>query len=298
MSETLHKDHHTELDAVTGQTTTGHKWDGISELNTPLPRWWLWTFYLCILWSIAYWLVYPAWPLISSHTTGFFGYSSRADVAVELRDLETLRDKQAAALKTASLEQIRNDPTMLRMAIARGKSAFGDNCAGCHGLGGTGGPGYPALVDDEWIWGGKLEEIETTLKHGIRWDQDNNTRVGAMLAFGRTGTLKKPEIDQVVEYVRSIAKLDVTAGTDLAAGGKIFAENCASCHGEKGMGNKELGAPDLTDAIWLYGNSRTAMVETVNNGRNGIMPAWSTRLDPVTIKALTVYVHSLGGGQK
>ncbi|CAN1563296.1 ccoP, cytochrome c oxidase, cbb3-type, subunit III [Rhabdaerophilaceae bacterium] len=298
MSEPLHKDHHGELDAVTGQTTTGHKWDGISELNTPLPRWWLWTFYLCILWSVGYWVVYPAWPLISSHTTGILGYSSRADVVDELRALDQMRDKQAAALHTSSLDQIRNDPTLLRLAIARGKSAFGDNCAGCHGVGGAGAPGYPNLGDDEWIWGGTLAEIETTLKHGIRWDQDSKSRVGAMLAFGRTGTLKRDDISQVVEYVRSIAKLDVAKDSNLAAGAKIFSENCANCHGEKGNGNKELGAPDLTDAVWLYGQSRAQMVETIHNGRNGIMPAWSSRLDPVTIKALTVYVHSLGGGQK
>jgi cytochrome c oxidase cbb3-type subunit 3 len=297
MAELSHKDHH-DVDAITGQTTTGHSWDGIRELNTPLPRWWLWTFYLTIIWSIGYWVVYPAWPLIASHTTGVLGYSSRAEVAEELKLLETRRDQQASALRTASLSDIRNDPNLLRLATARGKSAFGDNCAGCHGLGGTGGGGYPNLVDDEWIWGGSLDEITTTINHGIRWEQDTKTRLGQMLAFGRTGQLKRDEIAQVSEYVRSIAKLDVDAKADLAAGAKLFEANCASCHGAEGKGNKEFGAPDLTDAIWLYGSSRQAIHETIYNGRNGIMPAWSTRLDPVTIKALTVYVHALGGGQK
>lgn len=289
---------HAELDAVSGQTTTGHSWDGIKELNTPLPRWWLWTFYLTILWAIGYWIVYPAWPLIASNTKGLLGYSSRAEVAEDLRQLEARRDQQAAVLKTADLEQIRNDPTLLRLAAARGKAAFGDNCAGCHGLGGVGGNTFPNLTDDEWIWGGTLAEISTTITHGIRWDQDNNSRVSQMLAFGRTGALKPAEIGSVVEYVRNLAKLDVAQGADLAGGAKIFAENCASCHGDQAKGNKELGAPDLTDAIWLYGNSRAALIETVTNGRGGVMPAWTGRLDPVTIKALTVYVHSLGGGQR
>lgn len=289
---------HADLDAVSGQTTTGHSWDGIKELNTPLPRWWLWTFYLTILWSIGYWIVYPAWPLVSSHTRGLLGYSSRAAVAEDIRQLEARREQQAAVLRTANLEQIRNDPTLLRLAVARGKAAFGDNCAGCHGLGGMGGNTFPNLTDDEWIWGGKLADISTTITHGIRWDQDSNSRMSQMLAFGRTGTLKPAEIGTVVEYVRSLAGLDVANGADLAAGAKLYAENCASCHGDQAKGNQDLGAPDLTDAIWLYGSSRTAMVDTVTNGRGGVMPAWSGRLDPETIKALTVYVHSLGGGQK
>jgi cytochrome c oxidase cbb3-type subunit 3 len=289
--------HHAETDPVTGTTTTGHEWDGIRELNTPLPRWWLWTLYLTIVWAVGYMIVYPAWPTITSHTAGLFGYSSRADVAVELGKLEALRDAQAAQLKTASLEQIKASPDMLRIALARGKAAFGDNCAACHGLGGAGAVGFPSLTDDDWLWGGKLSDIETTITHGIRWTQNNQSRTGEMLAFGRTGVLKKPEIEQVVDYVRSIAKLDVPKGANLDAGKELYAANCAACHGEAGKGNRELGAPDLTDAIWLFGSSRTAMIETVTNGRASVMPAWTGRLDPVTIKSLTVYVHSLGGGQ-
>ncbi len=290
-------DHHGEVDRISGRTTTGHEWDGIKELNTPLPRWWLWTFYLTILWSIAYWIVYPAWPLISDHTRGLLGYSSRAELAADMQALEARRTTQAAGLATASLEEIRADPALQRIALARGKAAFGDNCAACHGLGGVGGPGFPTLADDDWLWGGSLNDIHKTLLNGIRWTNDPETRVGDMLAFGRTGVLNKTEIAQVVEYTRSLAKLDVAPGVDLAKGQELFAANCASCHGEEGKGNRELGAPDLTDAIWLYGNSRSAMIETVTNGRAGVMPGWAGRLDPVTIKALTIYVHSLGGGQ-
>jgi cytochrome c oxidase cbb3-type subunit 3 len=292
-----HQGHHGEVDRVTGRTTTGHEWDGIRELNTPLPRWWLWTFYLCIVWSVAYWIVYPAWPLISNHTRGVFGYSSRAELAADMQALEARRTTQAAGLVTASLEEIRANPDLQRIALARGKAAFGDNCAACHGLGGVGAPGFPTLADDDWLWGGSLNDIHKTLLNGIRSTNDPETRVGDMLAFGRTGVLNRTEIAQVVEYTRQLAKLDVAAGVDVAKGQELFAANCASCHGEQGKGNRELGAPDLTDALWLYGNSRNAMIETVTNGRAGVMPAWAGRLDPVTIKALTIYVHSLGGGQ-
>ncbi len=289
--------HDPDFDVVTGRTTTGHSWDGIRELNTPLPRWWLWTFYASILWAVGYWLVYPAWPMITTHTTGLLGYSSRASVALEIDALELRRDKQAAGLKTASLKEIKANPDLLRVALARGKASFAENCVGCHGQGGTGAPSYPNLTDDDWVWGGSLNDIHTTLLHGIRWNQNADTRVSAMLAFGQLGMLKKPEIEQVVDYVRSLANLETAKGADLVAGKTLYETNCASCHGEAGKGNREVGAPDLTDAIWLYGSSREAMIETVNNGRAGIMPAWSTRLDPITIKALTVYVHSLGGGQ-
>ena len=225
--------HPGETDPVTGTTTTGHEWDGIRELNTPLPRWWLWTLYLTIVWAIGYWIVYPAWPTITSHTAGLFGYSSRADVAAELGKLETLRDAQAAQLKTASLEQIKASPDMLRIAMARGKAAFGDNCAACHGLGGGGAVGFPNLTDDDWVWGGKPSDIETTILHGIRWTQNSQSRTGEMLAFGRTGVLKKPEIEQVVDYVRSLAKLDVPKGARLDAGKELYAANCAACIASK-----------------------------------------------------------------
>jgi cytochrome c oxidase cbb3-type subunit 3 len=288
---------HEDRDTVTGTATTGHQWDGIKELNTPLPRWWLWTFYLTIVWAIGYWIVYPAWPTITGHTAGVFGYSSRADLGVELQKLENARTAQAAPLASATLEQIKADPNLLRIAMARGKAAFGDNCAGCHGLGGAGARSFPSLTDDEWIWGGSLAEIHQTINHGIRWTQDDKSRAGEMMAFGRTGLLKKQEISEVVEYVRSLAKLDVEKGVDVAKGKELYATNCASCHGDEAKGNKEVGAPDLTDAIWLYGASRQAMIDTVTNGRAGVMPAWTGRLDPIAIKALTVYVHSLGGGQ-
>jgi cytochrome c oxidase cbb3-type subunit III len=287
---------HSDIDHVSGTSTTGHEWDGIKELNTPLPRWWLITFYLTIVWAIGYWVVYPAWPLIKSHTAGLFGYSTRADVAVELANLEKIRGEKMVKLAATPLAEIEKDPALLALARARGKAAFGDNCAPCHGTGGAGAKGYPNLNDDEWIWGGKLEQIEETIQFGAR-SGNPKAHEGAMLAFGKDGVLKPAEIVTVANYVRALSGLSTSPGYDAAAGKKIFADNCVSCHGDNGKGNQELGAPDLTDKIWLFGSDEATLVETITNGRAGVMPAWVGRLDPATVKALAVYVHSLGGGK-
>lgn len=289
--------HKTDVDAVSGVSTTGHEWDGIRELNNPLPRWWLWIFYITIVWALAYWVVYPAWPLVSSYTSGVFGWKSRDAVQVQLADLRAQRAAFADKLQAASLEQIEATPELLAFARAQGRAAFGDNCAPCHGAGGGGAKGYPNLNDDDWMWGGSLEQIQQTLIHGIR-SADPDAHVGDMPAFGRDGILQRPEIVAVADYVRSLSNLPAPAGAapDLAKGKEVFEANCAACHGADGKGNIELGAPNLTDGIWLYGSDRDSVIATLTNGRGGIMPAWGTRLDPTTIKALTVYVHSLGGG--
>jgi cytochrome c oxidase cbb3-type subunit 3 len=287
---------HNELDRVTGIATTGHEWDGIKELNTPLPRWWVITFYLTIVWAVGYWVVYPAWPLLWSHTTGVFNYSTRADVAVELANLQRIRGDKMVALGAASLADIEKDPALLALARAAGKTVFGDNCAPCHGSGGAGAKGYPNLNDDEWLWGGTLDQIMQTIQFGIR-SGHAKTHESAMLAFGKEGVLKKEQIVTVANYVRSLSGLPTGKGYDATAGARIFADNCAACHGDAGKGNQELGAPDLTDKIWLYGSDEASLFETIGNGRAGVMPAWVGRLDPSTVKALTVYVHSLGGGK-
>ena len=288
--------HDDNFDEATGKTTTGHSWDGIKELNTPLPRWWVLTFYACILWSVGYWIVYPAWPLIWTYTKGVSQYSSRADVAVELANLEKIRGAKMVTLGEAPLADIEKDPGLLALARARGKAVFGDNCAPCHGSGAAGAKGYPNLNDDDWLWGGSLEQIQKTIQFGAR-SGNSEAHEGAMLAFGRDGTLKKPEIVTVANFVRSLSGLSTAQGYDAAAGQKLFADNCAACHGDAGKGNPEMGAPNLTDNIWLYGSDEATLIETITNGRSGVMPAWVGRLDPATIKALTVYVHSLGGGQ-
>ncbi len=287
---------HDEIDHPTGQATTGHEWDGIKELNTPLPRWWILTFYATILWAIGYWVVYPAWPLLTSYTTGLFHYSTRASVGVELANLEALRGEKMKVLANASLADIEKDPALLSLARARGKTVFADNCGPCHGTGGAGAKGYPNLNDDDWLWGGSLDQIAQTIQFGAR-SGHAKAHENQMLAFGREGVLKKDEIVTVANYVRSLSGLSTAPAYNAAAGKKIFAENCVSCHGDDGKGNQELGAPNLTDQIWLYGSDEATIVETITNGRAGVMPAWVGRLDPVTIKALTVYVHSLGGGK-
>ncbi len=287
---------HNEIDHVSGRSTTGHEWDGIKELNTPLPRWWVLTFYATILWSIGYWVVYPAWPLVNGYTHGVLNYTNRAAVTEDLSKLEALRGEKMKVLGTASLADIEKDPALLALARARGKTVFGDNCAPCHGSGAAGAKGYPNLNDDDWLWGGTLDQISQTIQFGAR-SGHAKAHESQMLAFGRDGTLKKDEIVTVANYVRALSGLSTAAGYDAAAGKKLFEDNCVSCHGDGGKGNQELGAPNLTDKIWLYGSDEATLIETITNGRAGVMPAWVGRLDPVTIKALTVYVHSLGGGK-
>ena len=287
---------HNEIDHVSGRSTTGHEWDGIKELNTPLPRWWVLTFYATILWAIGYWVVYPAWPLVSGYTHGVLNYTNRAAVTEDLAKLEALRGEKMKVLGTASLAEIEKDPALLALARARGKTVFGDNCAPCHGSGAAGAKGYPNLNDDDWLWGGTLDQIAQTIQFGAR-SGHAKAHESQMLAFGKDGTLKKDEIVTVASYVRSLSGLSTAAGFDAAAGKKLFEDNCVSCHGDGGKGNLEFGAPNLTDKIWLYGSDEATLIETITNGRAGVMPAWVGRLDPVTIKALTVYVHSLGGGK-
>jgi len=288
---------HKEIDAVSGTATTGHDWDGIRELNTPLPRWWLWTFYACIVWAVGYWVVYPAWPLLTTSTEGITGWHARSAIVTDLEQLQAQRGPMMQQINTASVADIAGNPQLLDFSRAVGRVAFADNCAPCHGAGGGGTKGYPNLNDDDWLWGGKLADIEQTIRHGARAGDDKG-RSGNMPAFGRDGLLKANEISAVADFARTLAGLKPDAGADLALGKKLYADNCAVCHGDTGKGNRELGAPDLTDKIWLYGSDKQTVVAGIQNGRGGVMPAWGGRLPEPTIKALTVYVHTLGGGEK
>jgi cytochrome c oxidase cbb3-type subunit 3 len=297
VAQELNEQEHKDIDPVTGTATTGHDWDGIHELNTPLPRWWLWTFYLTIVWAIGYWVVYPAWPLLTSATEGTFGWHTRSAVEADLNELKVLRGPMMDKLTNAPVADIVNDPQLLDFARAQGRVAFADNCAPCHGAGGGGARGYPNLNDDDWLWGGKLAEIEKTVRHGAR-SGDKDDHEGNMPAFGRDGILKANEISAVADFVRSLSALPVEQGTDLALGKKVFADNCVLCHGPEGNGNRELGGPNLTDKIWLYGSDKATIVQGLQNGRGGVMPAWQGRLSEPIIKALVVYVYSFGGGEK
>ncbi|MEW6124926.1 MAG: cytochrome-c oxidase, cbb3-type subunit III [Pseudomonadota bacterium] len=291
---TAHESHDTHVDAKSGKSTTGHEWDGIRELNNPLPRWWLWSFYACIVWAIGYWILYPAWPLISGSTPGLLGWNSRAAVQVQLTDLAELRAASSARLNSASLEEIERSPDLLALARAEGRVAFADNCAPCHGAGGGGAKGYPNLNDDDWLWGGTLAQIQATITHGIRAGDDEGHQ-GNMTPFA--GVLTRAQISDAADYVRSLAGLVPATDPGAQRGSVVFKANCAVCHGENGKGNQELGSKNLTDDIWLYGGDKATIMQTIALGRGGVMPAWGTRLSPSTIKALTVYVHTLGGGQ-
>jgi len=284
-----------KVDAVTGTATTGHEWDGIQELNTPLPRWWLWLFYLTIVWSVGYWVVYPTWPLITTSTQGLFGWHAREAIVTDMQELQAKRGPMMAQLSSASVAEIESNPQLLDFARAVGRVAFADNCAPCHGAGGGGAKGYPNLNDDDWLWGGKLADIQQTISHGVRAGDDQG-RSGNMPPFN--GVLKANEISAVADYARSLSGLAPEAGADLALGQKVFADNCAVCHGPDGKGNRELGSANLTDKIWLYGSDKQTIVQGIQNGRGGVMPTWGARLPEPTIKALTVFVHTLGGGEK
>jgi len=286
-----------QVDHISGQTTTGHEWDGIRELNTPLPRWWLWLFYVTIAFAVFYWILYPAWPFVAGYSGGVLGYTNRTGLAADVAAAQAARAQGAAGLEKATVDEIEKDPKLLEVALAQGKAAFGDNCAPCHGSGGQGQKGYPNLTAGRWLWGGTLDQIQATITHGIRYASDTDTHSSAMPAFGHDGILKADQISQVANYVRILGKFEPESGVDLGAGKKIFADNCAVCHGEDGKGNLEMGAPNLTTKVWLYGNDLRDLVYTITNARNSVMPAWGGRLDPVTVKSLALYVHSLGGGQ-
>jgi cytochrome c oxidase cbb3-type subunit 3 len=284
-----------EIDDVTGTETTGHEWDGIKELNKPLPKWWLYVFYACIIWSVGYWVAYPAWPMLSGYTVGMLGYSQRATVRRNIEDARAAQSEFNTAINQASLEEIRSKPELMQFAMAGGRAAFGDNCAPCHGRGAQGSRGFPNLNDDDWLWGGSPDNIHQTLLHGIRANNDE-TRISDMPRFGTDQILDKSQISDTAEYVLSLSGLDHDAAA-AERGRVIYTDNCAACHSDDGKGNKELGAPNLADAIWLYGSDKADIEASIGTGRGGVMPAWAGRLDADTIKKLTLYIHSLGGGQ-
>jgi cytochrome c oxidase cbb3-type subunit 3 len=284
-----------ETDDVSGVETTGHEWDGIRELDNPLPRWWLWTFYACIVVAIVYWVLMPAWPGLHGYTHGTLKMSDRAQVVRDLDALKTQRSAEGAQLKNASLEQIEADPKLQAYALAVGQSIFGDNCATCHGTGGTGGKGYPNLRDDVWLWGGTPEDIQHTITVGVRSDHPD-ARFSQMPAFGKDQLLPAEQINDLTEYVVALSHRPANAGA-VGRAAPIFQANCAICHGPEGKGDQTKGAPNLTDKDWLYGADRADIHGQIWNGRGGVMPSWQKRFDPETIKALAVYIHANAAGQ-
>lgn len=288
-----------ERDDFSGTDTTGHEWDGIRELDTPLPRWWLYIFYASIVVAVIYWVLMPAWPLVNGYTQGLLNHSDRRNVAAELQALHSARAPMFERLAVATPEQLRSDPELQQFAEAAGRSVFGDYCATCHGAGGAGAPGYPSLADDVWLWGGSLSQIEQTIRVGVR-SENPNAHMSQMPAFGRDGMLTPAQIGDVTEYVISISPARARLQPNLAAaqrGAAVFGEQCAACHGPTGAGDRTVGAPSLNDDVWLYGGSREEIRGQVELGRNGVMPTWEHRFDPAVIRALAFYVHDLGGGE-
>lgn len=280
------------IDEPTGTEFVGHEWDGIEELNTPLPRWWLYTFYATIAFAAAYVVLYPAWPMIENATAGTLGWSSRGDLAADIRAAEAARAGTVAKIAATPIEALPDNPELMQAAVAGGAAAFKVNCVQCHGAGAAGSPGYPNLNDDDWIWGGTLTDIEYTLTHGIRWEAAEQTRANFMPAFA--GVVQPAEAKALAGHVLSLSG-KAKASPQSA---QLFADNCAACHGSSGEGMAAMGAPALNDAIWLYGGTEADVTKQILAPRHGVMPAWQGRLDPVTIKMLAAYVHSRGGGQQ
>lgn len=284
-----------EKDAISGRETTGHEWDGIRELNTPLPKWWIYIFYATIVFAVIYTILYPAWPSLSGYTRGVLGFSQREETMARVQAGVDLRAPMVEKIKAASLEQIRKDPEMLNFALNGGRTVFADNCATCHGAGGAGRPAFPVLADDDWLWGGRIEDIHQTISYGVR-NANDKSRQGLMPRFGADEILTPAQVNDVAEYVLSLSGR-ATDRAAVARGEKVFVENCVACHLEGGKGNAELGAKNLSNGIWLYGGDKASIVKMVWFSRGGSMPAWAERFDPATIKMLAVYVHALGGGQ-
>ena len=288
-------DDHKQIDEISGVRTTGHEWDGIRELDNPMPRWWLWTFYATIVWAIAFTIFYPAWPMVSSATKGVLGYSSRGNVQAEMTDAEAAKASYVAAIANKSVTEILADPSLRDFAVASGSAAFKVNCVQCHGSGAEGSMGYPNLNDDDWLWGGTPEQIYTTISHGIRFAGDDDTHVSEMPAFAEV--LEPAQINEVAAYVYSLSGNTPANAAMVEPGKQVFADNCVACHGDKAEGNKELGAPNLANSIWLYGHTEEAIASQVRHPRHGVMPAWAGRLGDTKVKELAVYVYSLGGGE-
>jgi len=284
------------IDHPTGTETVGHEWDGIEELNTPLPRWWLWTFYITIVWAIIYTILFPAWPMVHAATKGVFGWSSRGQLAEQMAANDQRLAPIRQAVAATDIEKLPASPRLWQAAVEGGRAQFKVHCVQCHGSGAAGSKGYPNLNDDDWLWGGDLKAIEYSIEHGIRNPDHDETRVSQMPAFGRDDILTPAQIGDIASYVRTVSHQQ-SASRASTRGGALFAANCAICHGSDAKGNHELGSPNLTDAIWLYGGDRDSIVATITNSRNGVMPRWGAKLGPANVKMLAAYVHSLGGGE-
>ena len=280
-----------EHDPLTGHQTTGHEWDGITELNTGVPKV-VWFFIIVThIFALIAWILLPSWPLVTTYAKGILGLDQRQAVEADIAAANVARADWADRIAALPADEIMNSPELMARVVDTAPQLYGDNCAGCHGQTAAGGPGFPSLVDDAWLWGSDTDTIMETLRVGIN-STHPDTRYAQMLAFGRDGMLPRDEIGMVVDYVQSLSGVDAPADR-IAVGAEIFAENCAGCHGDTGAGNLELGAPNLTDDFWIYGGDDAAVFSSIWDGRQGWMPAWEDRLSETERKILAVYLQHL-----
>jgi cytochrome c oxidase cbb3-type subunit 3 len=270
--------------------TTGHEWDGIKEYDNPDPLWLRLAFYAALFFALGYWLAYPSWP--SQYNQGIFNWSEYSELAESLQEVKQRRAAYLNEFNKANFQEILSNKELFKFATIGGRAAFLNNCAVCHGSGAQGNIGYPNLTTGAWLWGGKLEDIYQTIKFGIRSGHEE-TRDSQMAAFGQDGLLAKDEIELLTDFVMGLHQ----GKNNSPKANELYQKNCASCHGDKGQGNFEFGAPALNDAIWLYGSDRETIYNVIYYGRQGVMPYWVGKLDDSTIRQLAIYVHSLGGGQ-
>jgi cytochrome c oxidase cbb3-type subunit 3 len=257
--------------------TTGHVWDeDLRELNNPLPRWWLWSFVLTVIFGLGYLVVYPG----LGNFAGIAGWSSQKQHRDQTVKADAVLARTLSPFERQSVTALSVNPDALRV----GRNLFMNNCATCHGSDARGAPGFPNLTDKDWLFGGTPEAIVQTISYG---------RTSVMPAWhdvlgGDAG------VEDVLAYVLSLSGRQVPAGNVENGRGK-FTAICAACHGADGRGNQALGAPNLTDRIWLNGGALTTVRETISNGRQAQMPAQLERLGETRVKLLAAYVVSLGG---
>jgi cytochrome c oxidase cbb3-type subunit 3 len=284
-----------QIDPISGQRTTGHEWDGIQELHTPIPTWWITAFLCSVIVALLYAFAYPSWPSGHDFYRGFLGWSSHGQFAEAADAAQAAQAGWRRRIAELSPAQIEADDELRRLATAAGRATFLQNCAPCHGRGAAGQVGqFPSLIGNDWIWGGRLDDIYQTVQHGIR-NEDPESRNSAMPVFGEI--LPPQQIEQVADYVLTLADPARAATRAAMPGADVFAQNCAPCHGPTGHGGRAVGAPNLAAGIWHYGGTREAIIRQVTTPRMGVMPSFGKRLGDVTLKLVAVYIHTLGGGE-
>jgi cytochrome c oxidase cbb3-type subunit III len=284
-----------ERDPYTGYMTTGHEWNGIKELNTPVPRPVYFFLIVAALFAVVYWILMPAWPLGVTYTKGLLGIDQSTTVLESLKQAALERSVWTKRIETESFKEIQTDPGLMETVRQTGRTLFRDNCAACHGSDAQGGRGFPNLTTASWLWGGDPENIVETIRVGIN-SVHPQSRASQMMAFGRDQMLNKDEIENVVNYVRSLSDPAVAKDIPAAkidAGKAVFAANCVTCHGDDAKGKADLGAPNLTDKFWINGGDAESIYTTVWGGRQGHMPSWEGRLSSLDRKILALYLFDL-----